>query len=123
MSRGILFKVGFCLLSLSIVFYRHVEEQNQITALKIALPEAIKQLKKLREETTHLRYEIERFESSEHLLELAALSEYSHLKYPLAKEILAMSEGIPLEQESRDRSSGPKTGTPSITLASSTIKQ
>ncbi len=81
------------------VLYHHIEEQNRITALKIALPEAIKDLRLLKEKATRLRYEIEQFESPEHLLTLAKKSEYSHLKYPLAKEIITMHEGSPILEE------------------------
>jgi hypothetical protein len=99
MQKGFLFKIGICLGALSLVLYRHIEGQNQITALKIALPSTVKELKLLKEKTMRLRYEIEQFESPEHLLALANKSEYSHLKYPLSKEIIAMKRGFPILEE------------------------
>ncbi len=122
MQCGVLVKFGVCLTALSIVLYHNIEEQNQITALKIALPEAAKKLKAFKEESTRLRYEIEQFESPEHLLELARMSEYSHLKHPLSKEILAMSEGAPLLQEESVPAGQQKTSS-SIALASRTPLQ
>ncbi len=116
MNRGVLVKIGFCLGALSLVLYRHIDEQNQITAMKIALPDRLKELKTIKEETTHLRYEIEQFESPQHLLSLAKKSEHSHLKYPLSKEIIAMHEGPALIEES-DSGSQHRTS-PSITIAS-----
>ncbi|MBS3904716.1 MAG: hypothetical protein KGZ39_05265 [Simkania sp.] len=117
MQHSFLVKFGICLLALSAVLYQNIEEQNQITAFKIALPKATKKLKVLREESMRLRYEIEQFESPEHLLELARMSEYSHLKHPLTKEILTMHGGVPLLQDEFIPSDQRKT-TRSITVAS-----
>jgi len=98
-QRKFLLKMGICLGVVSVVLYQHIEEQNQITALKIALPSAVKELRLLKEKATRLRYEIEQFESPEHLLILANKNEYSHLKYPLAKEVIAMNESSPVLEE------------------------
>ena len=92
-QRSFLLKIGVCLAALSFVLYRHIDEQNKITALKIALPQALKELKTIKEETMNLRYRIEQFESPENLLALSKKSEFDHLQYPLAKELIAMSEG------------------------------
>jgi len=92
-QRSFLLKIGVCLAALSFVLYSHIDEQNKITALKIALPQALKELKTLKEETMNLRYRIEQFESPENLLALSKKSEFGHLQYPLAKELIAMSEG------------------------------
>lgn len=99
MNRQLLLKIGFCLSVLSFVLYRHIDEQNKITALKIALPQAMKELKSLEEESMQLRYRIEQFESPENLLSLSKREEYAHLHYPLSKELINMSEGPQVMEE------------------------
>jgi len=57
------------------------------------LPAKAKQLKKLEEETMHLRYRIEQFESPAHLVALAQTAPYSHLKHPSTDTVVVMEEG------------------------------
>ncbi len=88
------FRFAICLAVLGFSLYAHIEKQNQITAMRIQLPERVGHLKALQEDNTRLRYEIEQFESPEHLIELARHHEFSHLRHPMVKEILRMPEGI-----------------------------
>jgi hypothetical protein len=77
--------------------YSYVDKQNALTELRIAIPTVAKEIRMLNEENTRLKYEIELFESPQHLLELAKSCEFSHLKHPLLKEILTVQEGDALE--------------------------
>ncbi len=113
--KRLAFRLSICLIVFGACLYGHIEKQNQITSLRIQLPEVAKQLKILKQENTRLAYEIELFESPEHLMELARRNEFSHLKYPLVKEVFSMKGGVPLHPESNLE---PKVSLPSsFTLA------
>ena len=91
---GVLVKLGVCLSVFGLCLYSYLETQNQLTHLKILLPEVDKELKLIEEDNRRLAYEIEQFESPSHLIELARNPEYAHLKHPLLKEILTVPEAF-----------------------------
>ena len=68
--------------------------QNEVTQLKIRLPEMEKEIRVIQEESRRLCYQIEQFENPANLIELARLPEYAHLKHPLLKEILTVPEAF-----------------------------
>jgi predicted methyltransferase len=68
-----------------------INQQNRITKLRIEIPTALNTILEVDEEIARLKYQIECFENPLHLMQLAELSEYSHLKYPLKKEIITIS--------------------------------
>jgi hypothetical protein len=78
---------GLCL-------YSYLDTQNQLTHLKICLPEVEKEMLLIREENQRLAYQIDQFENPTHLIELAHYPEYAHLKHPLIKEILTVPEAF-----------------------------
>jgi hypothetical protein len=86
-----------CIGVLGFSLYSYLNQQNAVTQKRLAIPLVAKQIKDLKEANTCLQYEIDLFESPEHLMELAAKSEFAHLKQPLLKEILAMQEGVALQ--------------------------
>jgi hypothetical protein len=86
-------KIGVCLGVIYFVLYHHIDRQNKITALKIAIPERLKELKAASEENMNLRYKIGQFESPENLLAVSKKEEFQQLQYPLVKELIAMKEG------------------------------
>ena len=89
---NVLLKLGFCLGVSGLCLYSYLDMQNQVTKLKIELPEVEKEIHLIQEENRRLAYQIEQFESPAHLLELAYRPEYAHLKHPLLKEILTVPE-------------------------------
>ena len=91
---GVLVKLGVCLSVFGLCLYSYLDTQNQLTHLKIRLPEVDKELKLIEEDNRRLSYEIEQFESPSHLIELARNPEYAHLKHPLLKEILTVPEAF-----------------------------
>ena len=101
MPRGLLLKLGFCLGVLSFCLYSYLDKQNELTHLKILLPQLDKEIKLVREENCRLQYEIDRAESPMRLIELAHNPEFSHLKHPLMKEILTVQEGIALQSDTK----------------------
>lgn len=110
-------RLVFCLAVLGFALYGHIEKQNRITALRIELPETVRELKALQEDNTRLRYEIEQFESPEHLIELARHHEFSHLRHPLVKEVVSMPQGLAVNLEPVEQAFPSTSHNPAITLA------
>lgn len=92
--RGLLLKLGFCLGVFAFCLYSYLNMQNEVTELKIRLPEVEKQIQLVQEENRRLGYKIEQFENPAHLIELAHYPEYAHLRHPLIKEILTVPEAF-----------------------------
>ena len=92
--KGMLVRLGICLAVFGLGLYSYLDTQNQLTHLKIRLPDVEKELNLIREENRRLAYEIDQFESPAHLIELAHYPEYAHLKHPLIKEILTVPEAF-----------------------------
>lgn len=100
MQRGVLLRLGFCLGVLSLCLYSYQNKQNEVTQLKIRLPQLEQEIKQINEENRRLAYEIDRIESPTRLIELVHRPEFGHLKHPLMKEILQIPEGIALSKNS-----------------------
>ncbi len=90
--KNLLLRLGFCLAVFGFCLYSYLEAQNELTQLKIKLPEVDSEVKLIREENRRLSYEIDQFQSPSNLIELAHRPEFSHLKHPLLKEILTVPE-------------------------------
>ncbi|MFN4173543.1 MAG: hypothetical protein ACK4HV_00355 [Parachlamydiaceae bacterium] len=65
----------------------YIEKINQLTALRLELPQLEKELKELEEENKRLRFEINQFESPLYLMELLKKPEFSHLRFPQSHEV------------------------------------
>jgi hypothetical protein len=89
-----LIRIGVCVTVLGVLLFFYLERQNELTQLKIQLPQLEKKIATLREESCRLRYEVDQFENPMHLIELAHRPEFGHLKYPLLKEILTVPDAI-----------------------------
>lgn len=101
-DKGPLIRVLVCIGAFGISLYSYIDKQNAVTKRRLQIPVVAKEIKDLKETNTRLQYEIDLFESPEHLMQLARHSEYSHLKQPLLKEIITMQEGLALEASSPD---------------------
>ncbi len=89
-------RLTFCIGLILTLLFVYLDKQNELTKLKIMMPKVEKEIVLLKEENKRLKYEIEKFESPSHLMELARLPEFAHLKHPLVKNILKVEEGIAL---------------------------
>jgi hypothetical protein len=94
MQRAWVGRLGFCVTVIGWFFYSTLEKQNELTHLKIQIPQAEKDLMAIRQENRRLEYEIEVRENPDRLLELAHRPEYSHLRHPLIREILSVPEAL-----------------------------
>ena len=87
-----LIRLGFCLCLLTFCLYSYQNKQNELTHLKMVLPELSSEVQAIREENRLLQYEIEKRYSPIRLIELAHHPEFGHLKHPLMKEILTVEQ-------------------------------
>ena len=90
--KDLLLRLGVCLSVIGLCLYTYLEAQNELTHLKIRLPNVEKEIKLIQEENRRLAYQLDQFESPAHLIELAHHPEFAHLKHPLIKEILTVPE-------------------------------
>lgn len=92
--KSLLIRLGLCLSVSGVFLYSYLDKQNELTQLKIRLPEVEREIKLIQEENRRLAYEIDQFENPSHLIEIAHYPEYGHLKHPLLKEILTVPEAL-----------------------------
>ena len=95
-------RILLCIFCAGLFLYAYIDSQNKLTRLRLQIPVLAKDIQEIKEANTQLKYEIELFESPQHLLELSRNAEYSHLKQPLLKEILTLPQGVALEFSSNE---------------------
>jgi hypothetical protein len=91
-------QLGLCLTVFGLCLYSYLNAQNELTQMKIALPALEKEVRLIREDNRRLAYEVDRFESPSHLIEMAHRPEFGHLKHPLLKEILTVPEAFAINE-------------------------
>ncbi len=96
-KKGFIVQVCLCLVMLGVSLFSYLEKQNQLTELRIYIPKLVKEIRLIQEENVNLKYQIQTFESPEHLMQLSSESKFSHLKYPLSKEVLVLQEASQLD--------------------------
>ena len=107
--KGILVRIFTCIFSAGLFLFLYIDKQNALTRLRLQIPVLAKDIRDIKEANAHLKYEIEFFESPEHLLELSRHGEFSHLRHPFLKDIVAMPQGIALQisSEEKERTTAP----------------
>lgn len=80
-----------CIFAAGAALFTYIDKQNELTELRLAIPALAKNVKGIQDENIQLKYEIERFESPIHLMELMRKPEFSHLKYPYIKDEVFLS--------------------------------
>ena len=98
MNKGVLTRIVFCIMFLSLFLYIYINKINDLTEQKLHIPKLEKEILLLQEENKRLEYIIDQFKSPMHLMELARSPEYSHLKHPLLKDVLKVQEGFALKE-------------------------
>jgi hypothetical protein len=94
----LLARIFVCIFTVSVALYAYIERRNELTELRIAIPALAKEVHVIQEENKRLRYEIDRFESPIHLMELSKKPEFSHLKYPHKNQVVS----LPLSDKTAD---------------------
>lgn len=87
-----LIRILVCIAVMALTLYAQIDTINDLTALRIAIPILEREVKALHRENERLQYEIDRFESPIHLMELARKPEYGHLIYPSMDEVIEIRE-------------------------------
>lgn len=100
---GFSLRIFICILTACSTLYLYIDKHNDLVELRLAIPGLAKEVKTLHEENTRLKYQIDRFESPIHLMELARKPEFSHLKFPRAQDVVLLREPPPLSLEKGDK--------------------
>ena len=82
-----------CIFILGISLFAYVSKHNVLTERRITLPQLAKELERQEEENVRIQFAIEKFESPQHLMELARKPEFSHLKHPIVSDIIIVEKG------------------------------
>ncbi len=94
--KSIFLAVCLCLLCFGLCLYSYVGKHNAVMKLRIEVPKLTRTLKAAEEENMRLVYAIQEFESPQHLMRLASSKEFSHLKFPLLKEVVTLKQAVAL---------------------------
>ena len=105
--KRLLIQLFCCICLFGVFMYLYLDRQNELTHLRIQIPKVTEENHLLCEEVARLQYLIDRFEDPQHLMELATLPEYKHLKHPYFHNVLTVKEGFAINQEdSKEASKG-----------------
>lgn len=85
-------KICICIFFAGLALYAHINKNNELTAIQLAIPQLEKEVKKLQKNNERLQYEIDQFESPLHLMELLRKPEFSHLKYPYTDDVIILPQ-------------------------------
>jgi hypothetical protein len=99
---GLLIRVFVCIFFAGLTLYKYIDKLNELTELKLSIPVLAKEVKEINEKNLELQYEIERFESPIHLMELARKPEFGHLKYPAINDVIILAEPSLQKKEKKD---------------------
>jgi hypothetical protein len=88
-----LLQLFFCIIVVGLFLYIYIDKQNDVTELRLAIPNLEKEVKRYHEENTRLQYEINLIENPIHLMELVRQPEFSYLKYPHLDQVIILPEG------------------------------
>lgn len=87
---GSLIGIGICLSFFALCLYSYLNMQNSLTKLRIEVPKLASELRQMQEENVRLKYAVVEFENPQQLLQLANSTFFSHLKFPLVKEVVVL---------------------------------
>jgi thermostable 8-oxoguanine DNA glycosylase len=87
-----LVKLALCILTAAFSIYLYIDALNEVTQARLAIPPVQKELQELLEKNNRLQYEIDRFESPLHLMEMARKPEWGHLKMPYFQDVILVEK-------------------------------
>lgn len=90
MSPFIRFGLACAIIGGALILY--IDRLNELTRLRLEIPQHMKELKVLQEENERMKYEIDQFESPLYLMELLKKPEFSHLKFPRENEVIVIED-------------------------------
>lgn len=89
---GLMVRLLICVCFTGLILYKYIDNLNELTELQLRIPAVTKEVKDINEKNLELQYEIERFESPIHLMELVRKPEFGHLKHPSMEHIIILPE-------------------------------
>lgn len=89
---SLLWRLFLCIVAASAGLYLYIDGQNDITHLRLTIPQLERELRHIREVNTRLEYEIDRFESPIHLMRLAREPAFRHLRHPYVDEVMVIAD-------------------------------
>jgi hypothetical protein len=92
MKKKRLLKIAVAILCCSIVSYEHIHGVNELTAMRIEIPQIERDIAMLSEEIEQLAYECQLAENPQHLLYLAKNPEFSDLQYPTQDDVIILAK-------------------------------
>ena len=92
MKKKLLVKIAVCILGCSLVSYEHIHGLNELTAMRIEIPQIQQEIAKVSEEIDQLQFECLSMENPQHLLYLAKSADFSDLQYPLQEEVIVLQK-------------------------------
>ena len=97
MQFGFLIRLFLCIFIFGLYLYAYVEKQNQLTELRLEIPQLSKEVRRLKEENAKLLFDVDRFENPANLMKFMTKPEFSHLKHPLIENIIIIpsEESVP----------------------------
>ncbi len=113
--RAAIISVISCLLFFAICLYSYLDMQNQLTELRIHIPQLSCELKRVQEENVRLQFAIQQFESPENLLSLARDKAFAHLKFPSLKEVVTVQRAEQFATATSQEKAG-KGGSPTLAM-------
>lgn len=85
-------KLGVCIVTVLVAVYIYINEHNKVIEMQLAIPPLQKDLGTILAENDRLQFEIDRFESPAHLLQLSLKPEFRHLKFPYTTDVLVIQQ-------------------------------
>ncbi|KPK32796.1 MAG: hypothetical protein AMS24_03115 [Chlamydiae bacterium SM23_39] len=99
MRFSFLIKISFCILIFCFQLFKYIDRINNLTKLKIVIPKIEKEVVLLKEENKRLKYEINKFENPNNLINLARTQTFAHLKHPLVRDVLKIEKEVALQDK------------------------
>jgi cell division protein FtsB len=96
-------KILACVAIVGGYLYLHIEKQNDLIALRLAIPALTRENKGIQEENIRLRYLIDQFENPSHLMEVARQPEFAHLKHIYTQDLILFQNANPLGSPQKNR--------------------
>ncbi|SCA63030.1 Uncharacterized protein SCG7086_AH_00220 [Chlamydiales bacterium SCGC AG-110-P3] len=88
---GLIVRIFCCIVAFSMWIYAAIDYQNQLTALRMAIPSLAREVARIEEANNRIRYDIERFENPSHLMTLARQPRFGHLRYPYSRDVVVIN--------------------------------
>ena len=83
-------RIFLCLACVGVALHAYIDRNNSIVEVRREIPRLSQDVKAVEESNRTLEYQVERFESPLHLMELSHKPEYSHLRYPSHDQVIVV---------------------------------